>query len=626
MTLASARDPGTQASGPAARRADDVSRARTADDSAGLVVDDLGLQPAALTVLGERYLLRDDHGRVVESPGQMMDRVAAHVAQAEDLYRVGGSNRWVEPFSTILRSLEFLPNSPTLMNAGTPVRVLSGCFVLPLEDSLESIFDTLRTTALIHQAGAGTGFSVSHLRPRGDVVSSSGGLASGPVSFVELYDAASEVIRLGGRRRGANMAVMDARHPDIEAFVSAKSEAGRLATFNLSVAVSDTFMRAAEEDGPHRLVNPRTGRTVREISARGLFRRIAEQAWQGGEPGLLFIDAVNQANPLPDRGPIEATNPCGEVPLAPFESCNLGSVNLARFVSGGRVDEPRLREVVRLAVRFLDDVIDVARYPRAELETTARATRKVGLGVMGLAETLAAIGLAYDSFEAVRFCDRLMYHISAWAYAASRELAAERGPFPLFAGSRLAARGNQPLRNAQTTSVAPTGTISLIAGTTAGIEPMFALAYTRHILGRDFAEVNPLFERKLKERSLDPDVFGTSGTVRDRMDVPVDLRRVFVTAHEVAPKWHVRMQAAVQRHIDAAVAKTVNLPETAAVRDVEDVYWQAWRAGVKGITVYRSESRQGQVLRLAPATSPERQPALHVHGTYTGGSLAGADL
>jgi ribonucleoside-diphosphate reductase alpha chain len=595
------------------------------DPADGSVVNDLDLQPAAMIVLAERYLLRDEEGRVVETPGQMMDRVAGHVARAEELYREGAAETWSERFATSMRSLEFLPNSPTLMNAGTPMGVLSGCFVLPLHDSLQSIFDTLRTAALLHQAGAGTGFSFSHLRPRGDVVSSSGGIASGPVSFIDLYDAASEVIRLGGRRRGANMAVLDASHPDIETFIAAKSEPDRLATFNLSVAVSDEFMRAAEEDRSYGLVNPRTGRTVRRRSARSLMRRIAEHAWHSGEPGLLFTDAVNQTNPLPDRGHIEATNPCGEVPLGPLESCNLGSINLARFVANGRLDEPRLRDVVRLAVRFLDDVIDVARYPEAGLETAARDTRKIGLGVMGLAEALAALGLAYDSFEAVRFCDRLMYHISAWAYAASRELAAERNPFPLFAESRLAGRGERPVRNAQLTSVAPTGTISLIAGTTAGIEPMFALAYTRHVLGRDFTEMNPRFERELSARGLSPDTFAVTGTVRDRVEVPVDLRRVFVTAHEVAPKWHVRMQAAAQRHVDAAVAKTVNLPETATIQEVEDIFWQAWRAGVKGITVYRSRSRKGQVLRVS-AVVREQEPAVHVHGTYTGGSLAGADL
>jgi len=584
-------------------------------------VNDLDLGPIALAAVAERYLRRDEHGEVSESPGQMMDRVALHVARAEDEYRRGDSARWAEAFSTLLRSLKFLPNSPTLMNAGTPLGVLSGCFVLPIEDSLESIFATLRTTALLHQAGAGTGFSFSHLRPRGNIVTSSGGTASGPVSFIELYDAASQVIRLGGRRRSANMAVLDVHHPDIEAFITAKAQPGPLPTFNLSVAVTDKFMRAAVTDRSHPLVNPRTGRTVREISARTLFEKIASQAWAGGEPGLVFLDAVNRANPLPALGPIEAVNPCGEVPLGPFESCNLGSVNVARFVVGRGLDENRLKETVRVAVRFLDDVIDVAEYPAAELSAAARAARKIGLGIMGLAETLAALGLAYDSDEAIRFSGRLMRRITAWAHETSRELASERGAFPLFSESRWA--GGPAMRNAQVTSIAPTGTISLISGTSAGIEPLFALGYTRHILGRDFQVVDPVFQRRAVELGVwSPAVkaaITASGAVSDCADVPEELRRSFVTAQEIAPVWHVRMQAAVQRHTDAAVAKTVNLPETATVENVADIFWQAWRAGAKGITVYRSGSRPGQVLRVPGAGRGACR--VDVHGSYAGGSL-----
>ncbi len=585
-------------------------------------INDLDLGPTALSVVAERYLRRDAHGEVSESPGQMMGRVAQHVARAEDGYGPADSARWAETFSMLLRSLEFLPNSPTLMNAGTPLGVLSGCFVLPVEDSLESIFDTLRTTALLHQAGAGTGFSFSHLRPRGDMVSSSGSTASGPVSFIELYDAASQVIQLGGRRRGANMAVIDVHHPDIEAFIMAKARPGPLPTFNLSVGVTDEFMRAALADRPHPLVNPRTGRTVREIPARGLFEKIASQAWAGGEPGLLFLDAVNRANPLPALGPIEAVNPCGEVPLAPFESCNLGSINLARLVTDRRLDEKRLEETVRVAVRFLDDVIDVADYPIAELATAARASRKIGLGIMGLAETLAALGLAYDSNEAIQFSERLMRRITAWAHEMSRELASERGAFPLFAQSRWA--DGVPMRNAQVTSIAPTGTISLISGTSAGIEPLFALAYTRHIMGRDFQVVDPLFEQRAVQRGVwSPAIeaaITATGTLSGCVGVPDDLRRCFVTAQDIAPEWHVRMQAAVQRHTDAAVAKTVHLPEAASVENVGDIFWQAWRAGAKGITVYRCGTRPGQVLRI-PA--PDRdQSRVEVHGSYAGGSPA----
>jgi ribonucleoside-diphosphate reductase alpha chain len=593
------------------------------------VIDDLGLSPAALAVVAERYLRRDTGGRVCESTGQMMDRVARHVAGAEDRYRTGSSPRWAARFSALLRGREFLPNSPTLMNAGTESGVLAACFVLPVADSLESIFTTLRTAALLHQAGAGTGFSFSHLRPRNDRVASTGGRASGPVSFIELYDAAAQVIRLGGRRRGANMAVLDVHHPDIEAFVRAKAEPGPLPMFNLSVGVSDEFMAAADTDAEHPLINPRTGAAVRTVPARALLDTIATQAWRTGEPGLLFLDAVNRADPVPALGPIEATNPCGEVPLAAYESCNLGSVNLTRFLAGERLDERRMAAVVADAVRFLDDVIDVAQYPVPELATAAQATRKIGLGVMGLAETLATLGLPYDSVAAEQFTDRLMGRIADWAHAASRALAAERGAFPLFGRSRWAAAGTGPMRNAQVTSIAPTGTIALIAGTSAGIEPLFALAYTRHIMGRDFPQVDPRFEQVCTGRGIWSPALAAAvaatGTAEDAA-IPADLRRSFVTAHQIAPGWHVRMQAAAQRHIDAAVAKTVNLPETATTADVLGIFRQAWRAGLEGITVYRTGSRRDQVLR-DPSTTARDSRRVHVHGSYCGGSpVAGRAL
>ncbi|MGV9661448.1 adenosylcobalamin-dependent ribonucleoside-diphosphate reductase [Nocardia niigatensis] len=583
-------------------------------------VDDPVLSPAALAVLTERYLRRDADGRVCESPGQMMDRVAGFVAQAEDVYRSGSADTWAERFSTLLRAREFLPNSPTLMNAGTGAGVLSGCFVLPIEDSLDFIFTTLRTTALLHQVGAGTGFSFSHLRPHDDLVRSTGARASGPVSFIELFDTATQVIRLGGRRRGANMAVLDVHHPDIGEFIRAKNDPTVLPTFNLSVGVTDEFMSAATADRPHPLIDPRTGRVLRMVSARTLLEAIAEQAWRNGEPGLLFLDTINRANPLLALGPVEATNPCGEVPLAANESCNLGSIALPRFLTNEHLDEPRLAEAVRIAVRFLDNVIDVATYPAPQLATAARATRKIGLGVMGLAETLAALGLPYDSEVAVQYTGRLMSRIAQWAHAASRELAAERGAFPLFARSSWATRPEAPMRNAQVTSIAPTGTIALFAGTSAGIEPLFALAYTRHVLGRDFAQIEPLFEQVATKRGVwSPAVaaeIADSGTA-DHPDIPVDLRRRFVTAHEIDPYWHVRMQAAVQRHTDAAVAKTVNLPESADIDEVRNVFRHAWRAGCKGVTVYRSGSRPDQVLRHPHQNATAT--GIHVHGVYTGG-------
>lgn len=585
------------------------------------VRDELKLGLGAVAVLKERYLLRDEHGRVTESTGQMMDRVAGFVAAAEDSWCPGSAGRWAEAFTGSMRRLEFLPNSPTLMNAGTGLGLLSGCVVLPVEDSLVSIFGALGQAALLHQAGGGTGYSFTRLRPGGDVVASTGGRASGPVSFLTVFDTAARVLAQGGRRRGASMAVLDVTHPDIAEFVAAKQDGG-LDYFNLSVAVSGRFMRAVTRGGQHSLINPRTGRVAARVSAAELFEAICEAAWAGGDPGLLFTDRINVTNPLPSLGRIEATNPCGEVPLLPYESCNLGSLNLARFVTGQRVDYERLRAAVGLAVRFLDDVIEVSRYPLPELEGPARSARKVGLGVMGLAELLATVGIPYDSPAAVRLAGRIFGVIRGEARRASAALAAERGPFPLYDKSIYPRRGIGPLRNAQLTSVAPTGTISLIAGTTSGIEPMFALAYVRHILGRELEEANPLFERLARQRGfysreLMAEVART-GTVRQIEDVPADVRASFVTALEVAPQWHLRMQAAVQRHVDAAVAKTVNLPASATAADVRATYLAAWHAGVKGITVYRYGARPGQVLTFSGPQAASRA-AVRVHDSYTGG-------
>ncbi|MCV7125322.1 adenosylcobalamin-dependent ribonucleoside-diphosphate reductase, partial [Mycobacterium lacus] len=582
------------------------------------VRDELKLSVAAVTVLAERYLLRDDQGRPKESTGEMMDRVAHCVAAAEDGYRRGSSAMWAQRFSTVLRRLEFLPNSPTLMNAGTEMGLLAGCFVLPVEDSLRSIFTTLAHSAEIHQAGGGTGYTFTHLRPAGDRVAGTGGTASGPMSFLGLFDTAAGVIALGGRRRSASMAVLDVSHPDIYDFVTTKADSpGELTHFNLSVGVGDAFLRAVERDGTHRLINPRTHKTVARVAAADLFATICEAAHRCGDPGLVFLDTINRANPTPARGRIEATNPCGEVPLLPYESCNLGSVNLARMVSGGSVDWDRLAEVAELAVRFLDDVIDVSRYPIPELDAATRATRKIGLGVMGLAEMLAGLGIPYDSERGVRLAGRIARSLQQAAHAASMRLAEDRGPFPAFDNSRFA--GSAPRRHAQLTSIAPTGTISLIAGTTAGIEPMFAIAYTRSVIGRRLLEVNPCFDRLARDRGFYRDdliaEIGQRGGVRGYPHLPAEVRAAFPIAAEITPEWHLRMQAAVQRHVDAAVSKTVNLPADATVDDVRAIYLAAWRAKVKGITVYRYGSRPGQVLSyVAPA-----QPLLSVDPTFSGG-------
>lgn len=577
------------------------------------VRDELKLSLAAVTVLRERYLLRDQRGRPVESTGEMMDRAARCVAAAEDAYEPGSSAEWTDRFSRGLRDLEFLPNSPTLMNAGTDLGLLSGCFVLPVEDSLRSIFATLAKAAEIQRAGGGTGFSFSRIRPDGDPITTTTGSACGPVPFVGLFDAAAQVVSLGGRRRGACMAVLDVSHPDIYDFIASKSgSTAKLPHFNLSIGVGDAFMRAVESGGMHRLVNPRTGKTAARVRADELFAAICEAANHGGDPGLVFLDTINRANPVPQRGRIEATNPCGEVPLLPYESCNLGSVNLTRMLTGDEVDWTRLTAVTEMAVRFFDDVIDVSRYPFAELGEATRATRKIGLGVMGLAEMLARLGIPYDSEEALRLTDRVMRHIQRAAHRASRRLAEDRGSFPAFPDSRLVRSG--PRRNAQVTSVAPTGTISLIAGTTAGIEPMFAIAYTRAILGRHLLEVNPTFDRLARDRGFYRDELITEiaerGGVRRCPSLPAEVRSAFPTATEISPDWHLRMQAVVQRHVDAAVSKTVNLPSTATPADVRDIYLKAWKAKVKGVTVYRYGSREDQVLTFAaPPGMPVQAPA-----------------
>jgi ribonucleoside-diphosphate reductase alpha chain len=583
------------------------------------VRDELKLSLGACIVLAEHYLRRDASGVVVESTAEMLDRVAQHVAGAEDLYQTQDGERWAGEFRDAMTALDFLPNSPTLMNAGTPLGLLSACFVLPLGDSLESIFDALAHAARIHQAGGGTGFSFSRLRPEGARVASTGGTASGPVSFLELFDLATEIVGRGGRRRGANMAVLDVSHPDIREFISAKHAAGRFEHCNLSVGVDDRFMRAASSGGTYDVRDPQSGKRAGRGDAVALLRLIAEEAWTCGDPGLLFMDRINRANPVPAMGRIEATNPCGEVPLLPGESCTLASLNLARHVRDGVVDWARLDATVRLMVRFLDDVLDVNRYPGEELGAAALATRKIGVGVMGLAELLATLGVPYGSDESLRLAGRIAARIQRTAHRTSAALAAERGAFPMFAHSVYARRGEPPIRNAQLTSIAPTGTISLIAGTTSGIEPMFALAYARRVLGRELIELNGVFERVARDRSFWSDSLAAeiarTGTARGNPAVPPDVGAAFVTALELEPTAHIAMQAALQRHVDAAVAKTINLRAEATVDDVLDIFMSAWRAGVKGITVYRDGSRPGQVLSLPVG----RAGVIVVDRAYAGG-------
>jgi ribonucleoside-diphosphate reductase alpha chain len=568
----------------------------------------------AIEVLRDRYLRREPNGELAETPTGMLARVARAVAQPARLFGED-SKYWEARFFERMRRLEFLPNSPTLMNAGLPPGQLAACFVLPIDDDLDSIFAALNRMARIHQSGGGTGFSFSRLRPRDDRVRSTGGISSGPLTFMDLFDQATAVIRQGGRRRGANMAVLRVDHPDIEEFIRAKTMPGRLENFNLSVGITEEFWQAQDGNGSFALRNPRNSEIVRRIDARALFQEIVEAAWANGDPGLLFLDEVNKHNPTPALGVIETTNPCGEQPLLPYESCTLGSLNLSKFVAGGNLDRGKLAAAIYDAVVFLDNVIEASHFPFPEIETATRRTRKIGLGIMGLADFFARAGVAYDSEEALALGEQIAKFLADQAWAASSELGKRRGSFPAFHDSVWPSRGIPTLRNSAVTCIAPTGTISLLAGTSSAIEPFFALALERHILGvKRLIEINPVLEAHL--RALGPrgetalrhvEQFGT---LPDLPQVPQELRRRFSTALEMAPEWHVRMQAAFQAHMDAAVSKTVNLPETAKAGAVDAIFKLAHHLHLKGVTVYRYGSRAGQTLSLPGAEQDCRECAV----------------
>lgn len=594
------------------------------------VQDDLKLPINAVKVLKERYLLKDEAGKIIESPAEMFRRVARAVADVDSLYEKNADvEARTEEFFEMLKGTAFLPNSPTLMNAGTPVGQLSACFVLPVEDSLEGIFDTLKNMARIHQSGGGTGFSFSKLRPAGDVVQSTRGIASGPVSFMRIFDSATDVVKQGGRRRGANMGVLRVDHPDIETFITSKEREDFLPNFNISVATPDEWMRSVNDGRMSPLVNPRSGRSVGDKDARDLFNLIVTMAWRTGDPGLIFLDRVNAANPTPRLGDIESTNPCGEQPLLPFESCNLGSINLSVMLSDGKIDWARLRATVRTAVHFLDNVIDANRFPLPEIERITKANRKIGLGVMGWAEFLAKQSIAYDSEAALDLAAEVMKQIGEEAREYSHELARVRGPFPNFAGSRWDEQGYRALRNATLTTVAPTGTISIIAGTSSGIEPLFAISFIRDVMeGTRLLEVNPVFEAVAKrrgffDRKLMMDI-SKKGSLQGFQAIPPDVRRAFVTAFEVSPEWHVRTQAVFQKHVDNAVSKTVNLPPDASLEDVRRVFLLAYELGCKGITVYRYGSKKEQVLYLGSEEYGQHsQEAVRAGSEFAGGCPGG---
>ncbi len=595
----------------------------------------LDLSPSALKVLEKRYLKKDEEGRVIEGPESLFRRVAKAVASVELNYDKSepGINNLEDRFYTLMTSLKFLPNSPTLMNAGRRLGQLSACFVLPVDDSMESIFEAVKNAALIHKSGGGTGFSFSNLRPKGDIVGSTKGVSSGPLSFMSVFDSATEAIKQGGTRRGANMGILRVDHPDILDFISAKDNNAKLNNFNLSVALTDVFMKAIEKNEEYDLINPHTQKSVRRLKARDVFNSIVRHAWKNGEPGIIFMDRMNQYNPTPSIGQIESTNPCGEQPLLPYESCNLGSINLARFVHSVRkpfanrvnanteahksgtaeeaynlIDWEALRETVRLSVHFLDNVIDINKYPLKKIELATKANRKIGLGVMGWADMLIQLGIPYNSVEASKLANEVMKFIQTESKKQSAFLAVERGVFPNFDQSIYT--DDMAVRNATTTTIAPTGTLSIIAGCSSGIEPLFAVSFVRNILeGTKLYEVNPHFEKIAKERGFWSkeliEEIAEKGSLKEISGIPDDVKKTFITAHDISPLDHVRMQAAFQKHVDNAVSKTVNFSHNACPKDVEDVYFLAYGLGCKGLTVYRDGSRDEQVLSTGQTAKQE---------------------
>lgn len=546
----------------------------------------------------------------------MFWRVAAAIAEEDRKY----GNNDIEPlardFHKLMTSWKFLPNSPTLMNAGTDLGQLSACFVLPVGDSIEEIFDAVKYAAMIHKSGGGTGFSFSRLRPKDSRVGSTGGVASGPVSFLKIFNTATEQIKQGGTRRGANMGILQIDHPDIYEFIRAKEKDGEFNNFNLSVGITEDFMEAVEKDAEFPLRQPGSGEIVKTARARDLFELLVDKAWQSGDPGIVFLDRINRDNPTPAQGKIESTNPCGEQPLLPYEACNLGSINLARFYVPGHnedenpleagIDWDELRRVIGLSVHFLDNVIDASRFPLAQIKATVEKNRKIGLGVMGFADLLFQLGIPYDSERGVEAAEKIMAFINKEAHAASGELANERGPFPSYPESAFARRGEGPYRNATVTTIAPTGTLSILAGCSSGIEPLFALSFTRNVLdGEKLLEVNPYFEKAISGMDqANPELLeavARLGSIKSMTFLPRKLREVFVTAMDMQPAWHLKMQSAFQRHTDNAVSKTVNLPSSATRKDIYDIYWQAWKEGCKGVTVYRDGCKTTQVLNTGQA-------------------------
>ncbi|MFC1691083.1 vitamin B12-dependent ribonucleotide reductase [Nanoarchaeota archaeon] len=568
----------------------------------------------ALTVLKKRYLLKDKDGKTIETPTTMWKRIANNIAQAERNYGTD-TEKASDKFFQMMCKLEFLPNSPTIMNAGTDIQQLSACFVIPVEDSMEGIFTALKNAALIHKSGGGTGFSFSRLRPKNDNVKSTHGVSSGPISFMKVFDSATEAIKQGGKRRGANMGVLRIDHPDILEFINLKADGKTLNNFNISVGITNRFMEALEKNEDYELINPKDGSVAGMFSARAVFDNILTMAWKRGDPGLVFIDRVNEKNPVKHLGQIEATNPCGEQPLLPFESCNLGSVNLNKFMMADEkdMDWDRLRDAVHDAVHFLDNVIDMNKYPIPEIGDMSRKTRKIGLGMMGFADVLYRLGIPYDSDEGIAWGEKIMKFIFEEADKKSQQLAEERGCFPGYEGSDHEKAGIKR-RNGAITTIAPTGTIGMIAEASGGLEPNFAICYIKNVMdGTQFVYANHYFEKIAKDRGFYSEALmrkiAEVGSLQTLDEIPDDVKRVFVTAQDITPEWHIKMQAAFQKWVDSSISKTINFPGDANIKDVETGYMLAWELGCKGVTIYRDGSLDNQVLNIATVKKTKEEKA-----------------
>jgi len=568
----------------------------------------------AVKVLERRYLAKDENGNLIETPELMFRRVAKTVAMADKDYVDEKELSAIEErFFNLMTNLYFLPNSPTLMNAGRPLGQLSACFVLPIEDSMEGIFDSVKNAALIHKSGGGTGFSFSRLRSKGSSVNSTGGVASGPVSFMKVFNSATEAVKQGGTRRGANMGILRVDHPDILEFITCKQNNSDITNFNISVGITEAFMEAVELGKDYYLIEPKTKTKCGSLNAREVFDLMVEMAWKNGEPGIIFLDRLNKDNVTPELGEIESTNPCGEQPLLPYEACNLGSINLSLLVKetedGFVVDYDKLKEIVHEAVHFLDNVIDVNKYPLKEIDEMTRGTRKIGLGVMGWADMLLKLGIPYNSDEANDLAEGVMSFIRKEAREKSIAIAKVKGTFPYYDKSIY--KGQKiKIRNATTTTIAPTGTLSIIAGVSSGVEPLFAISFIKNVMDNDeLVETNPVFKAVAEERGFYSDELmkkiAKRGGLHDMEEVPEDVRELFVTAHDISPEWHVKMQASFQKHTDNAVSKTVNLRNEATVDDVREVFIQAYKTGCKGVTIYRDGSREMQVLNIGKVNAKE---------------------